>query len=89
MITDNTEARFQQKQYPGVLCATRPGVPFNFSEKAYLLPRDMRGKPMSISGCGSYGEMARWRQCSASGSSRVNACLKDNFVIALQFKTNC
>lgn len=40
MITDASETRFQQKQHPGVLCAIHPDKPFNFSEKAYLLPRD-------------------------------------------------
>ena len=40
MITDASETRFQQKQHAGVLCAIHPDAPFNFSEKAYLLPRD-------------------------------------------------
>jgi cyclohexadienyl dehydratase len=40
MITDATETLYQQKQHPGVLCAIHPDAPFDFSEKAYLLPRD-------------------------------------------------
>ncbi|HLI14116.1 MAG TPA: transporter substrate-binding domain-containing protein [Alphaproteobacteria bacterium] len=39
MITDASETRFWQKIHPG-LCAVHPDKPFNFSEKAYLLPRD-------------------------------------------------
>ena len=41
MMTDASETRFQQKQHPGVLCAVHPDKPFDFAEKAYLLPRDM------------------------------------------------
>jgi cyclohexadienyl dehydratase len=40
MITDATETLFQQKRHPGLLCAIHPDAPFDFSEKAYLLPRD-------------------------------------------------
>jgi cyclohexadienyl dehydratase len=40
MITDASETRYQQKQHPGVLCAVHPDKPFDFAEKAYLLPRD-------------------------------------------------
>lgn len=40
MITDAIETVLQQKLHPQVLCAVRPDDPFNFSEKAYLLPRD-------------------------------------------------
>jgi cyclohexadienyl dehydratase len=40
MITDATETLYQQKLRPGVLCAVHPDAPFDFSEKAYLLPRD-------------------------------------------------
>ena len=39
MITDASETRFWEKEHPG-LCAINPDRPFNFSEKAYLLPRD-------------------------------------------------
>lgn len=41
MMTDSSETRFQQKQHKGVLCAVHPDQPFDFAEKAYLLPRDM------------------------------------------------
>ena len=41
MITDASEARFQQKQHPGALCAIHPDQPFDFAEKAYWMPRDM------------------------------------------------
>lgn len=41
MMTDAAETRYQQKQHPGVLCAVHPEKPFDFAEKAYLLPRDM------------------------------------------------
>jgi cyclohexadienyl dehydratase len=40
MITDATETLYQQKLHAGVLCAIHPDAPFDFSEKAYLLPRD-------------------------------------------------
>ena len=40
MITDSSETRFQQKAHAGVLCAIHPEKPFDFAEKAYLLPRD-------------------------------------------------
>ncbi|MBV8661938.1 MAG: transporter substrate-binding domain-containing protein, partial [Hyphomicrobiales bacterium] len=40
MITDATETLYQQKLHVGVLCAVHPDAPFDFSEKAYLLPRD-------------------------------------------------
>ncbi len=39
MITDAVEARLQQKLHPQ-LCAVHPDAPFDYSEKAYLLPRD-------------------------------------------------
>ena len=39
MITDAIEARLQQRLHPK-LCAIRPDAPFDFSEKAVLLPRD-------------------------------------------------
>ncbi|MGF6153471.1 transporter substrate-binding domain-containing protein [Pseudomonas fluorescens] len=39
MITDASEARYQQKQKPG-LCAVNPEQYLQYSEKAYLLPRD-------------------------------------------------
>lgn len=40
MITDATETRLQQRLHPG-LCAVHPDAPFDFSEKAVLLPRDL------------------------------------------------
>ena len=39
MVTDAVETRLQQKLRPG-LCAINPDKPFDFSELAYLLPRD-------------------------------------------------
>jgi cyclohexadienyl dehydratase len=41
MITDASETRYQQKQHQGVLCAVHPDKPFEFSEKAYWLQRDV------------------------------------------------
>ncbi len=40
MITDAIEARLQQRLHPK-LCAIHPEAPFDFSEKAVLLPRDI------------------------------------------------
>jgi len=40
MITDAIETVLQQKLHPG-LCAIHPDQPFNASELAYLLPRDV------------------------------------------------
>ncbi|AUG99518.1 transporter substrate-binding domain-containing protein [Pectobacteriaceae bacterium CE70] len=39
MITDASEALFQQKHYPQ-LCAVNPDKPLQYGEKAYMLPRD-------------------------------------------------
>jgi cyclohexadienyl dehydratase len=39
MITDAVETVLQHKLRPS-LCAVRPDRPFNFSEKAYWMPRD-------------------------------------------------
>jgi cyclohexadienyl dehydratase len=39
MMTDASETRYQQKLHKE-LCAIHPDKPFDFSEKAYLLPRD-------------------------------------------------
>ena len=39
MITDAIEARLQQRLHPK-LCAIHPDAPFDFSEKAVMLPRD-------------------------------------------------
>lgn len=43
MITDAIETRLQQKLKPA-LCAVHPDQPFDFSEKAFLLPRDLLWK---------------------------------------------
>jgi chorismate mutase-like protein len=40
MITDAIEARLQSRLHPK-LCALHPDAPFDFSEKAILLPRDL------------------------------------------------
>jgi len=39
MMTDSSETRYQQKLHPE-LCSVHPDQPFDFAEKAYLLPRD-------------------------------------------------
>lgn len=39
MMTDAIEARLQSRLHPE-LCAVHPQQPFDFAEKAYLLPRD-------------------------------------------------
>ncbi|KEY60012.1 transporter substrate-binding domain-containing protein [Serratia sp. DD3] len=39
MITDASEALYQQKRYPQ-LCAVDPDKPMQYGEKAYMLPRD-------------------------------------------------
>ncbi|CAM3997654.1 transporter substrate-binding domain-containing protein [Serratia silvae] len=39
MITDASEALYQQKRYPK-LCAVNPNKPMQYGEKAYMLPRD-------------------------------------------------
>ncbi|MFS2221097.1 transporter substrate-binding domain-containing protein [Pantoea sp. B65] len=39
MITDASEALYQQKRYPQ-LCALNPDKPMQYGEKAYMLPRD-------------------------------------------------
>lgn len=43
MVTDAVETRYQQKLHPE-LCAVHPEKPFDFSQKAYLLPNDWRWK---------------------------------------------
>ena len=40
MVTDAIEARLQQRLHPK-LCAIHPDAPFDFSEKAFLLQRDV------------------------------------------------
>ncbi|MFP1902604.1 transporter substrate-binding domain-containing protein [Lonsdalea quercina] len=39
MITEASEALYQQKHYPS-LCAVNPAHPLQYGEKAFLLPRD-------------------------------------------------
>ncbi len=39
MITDASEAQFQQQHYP-TLCAINPDKPMQYGEKAYMIPRD-------------------------------------------------
>lgn len=39
MITDASEALYQQRHYP-TLCAVNPDKPMQYGEKAYMLPRD-------------------------------------------------
>jgi cyclohexadienyl dehydratase len=41
MMTDASETRYQQKLHPGVLCAVHPEKPFDFTEKAYFMQRDV------------------------------------------------
>lgn len=41
MVTDASETRYQQKLHPGLLCAVHPEKPFDFSEKAYWMQRDV------------------------------------------------
>ncbi len=40
MMTDSSETLYQQKLHPE-LCSVHPDKPFDFAEKAYLLPRDL------------------------------------------------
>lgn len=40
IMTDTSEALYQQKQQPGVLCTIQPENLFNRFDKAYLMPRD-------------------------------------------------
>nr|WP_294517142.1 transporter substrate-binding domain-containing protein [uncultured Rhodopila sp.] len=41
MITDAVETRLQAKLHPGVLCPVHPDAPFDHSELAYWMPRDV------------------------------------------------
>ena len=41
MVTDAVETRPQARLHPSRLCAIHPDAPFDFSEKAVLLPRDV------------------------------------------------
>jgi cyclohexadienyl dehydratase len=40
MVTDGVETLLQQKLHPE-LCAIHPDAPFDHSELAYMLPRDL------------------------------------------------
>jgi cyclohexadienyl dehydratase len=67
MITDASEARFQQKLHPGVLCAVHPDRPFDFAEKAYWMAPDPALKAfvdqwlhLTIEGGGFDRLAARW-----------------------------
>ena len=65
MITDATEARYQQRATPG-LCAVHPEKPFSVSEKAYLLPPDDAAWRDWVDGfltrAAESGALTRWRQ---------------------------
>ena len=65
MITDATEARYQQRATPG-LCAVHPEKPFTRSEKAYLLPQGDREWRDWVDGfltrARESGRLTRWRQ---------------------------
>ena len=65
MITDATEARYQQRETPG-LCAVHPEKPFSASEKAYLLPQGDREWRDWVDGFLAHaresGTLTRWRQ---------------------------
>ena len=41
VITDAVETRVQAKLHPGVLCPVHPDAPFDHSELAYWMPRDL------------------------------------------------
>jgi cyclohexadienyl dehydratase len=65
MITDATEARYQQRHTPG-LCAVHPDHPFSASEKAYLLPPDDHAwrewVDRFLAQARASGALTRWRQ---------------------------
>ena len=66
MITDSVETLLQQKLHPE-LCAVHPDHPFNTSELAYMMPRDVAWKMfvdqwlnvMAVSG-GRQQLVAKW-----------------------------
>jgi cyclohexadienyl dehydratase len=41
LITDSVETRLQAKLHPGVLCPVHPSAPFDHSQLAYWMPRDV------------------------------------------------
>jgi chorismate mutase-like protein len=63
MITDAIEARLQQRLHPK-LCAIHPEAPFDFSEKAVLLPRDAALK--------AYVDQWLHQEIESGGFARLN-----------------
>jgi cyclohexadienyl dehydratase len=41
MITDSVETKLQANLHPGVLCPVHANAPFDYSQLAYLMPRDV------------------------------------------------
>ena len=69
MMTDAIEARLQSRLHPE-LCAVHPQQPFDFAEKAYLLPRDEAFSPFtSTSGCTSPSRAACCASAWSTGSN--------------------
>jgi cyclohexadienyl dehydratase len=64
MMTDAVEARLQQKLHPE-LCAIHPDAPFDFSELAYMLPRDVALKQFVDTWLHIQGETGEQRRLSA------------------------
>ncbi len=64
MMTDAVEARLQQKLHPE-LCAINPDAPFDFSELAYLLPRDPALKAFVDTWLHIQGETGEQRRATA------------------------
>ncbi len=64
MVTDASETLLQQKLNPG-LCSVHPDKPFQFGEKAYLLPRGdvVWQASTSINGCISLARERRISGC--------------------------
>lgn len=65
MMTDAVETRLQQKLHPE-LCAINPDKPFDFSELAYLLPRDLVLKQF----------VDQWLRISTESGERAKALAK-------------
>ena len=68
MMTDAIEARLQSRLHPE-LCAVHPQQPFDFAEKAYLLPRDEAFNATSTSGCTSLSRAACCASAWSTGSN--------------------
>ena len=66
MITDASEALYQQKLKPG-LCAVNPTQYLQYGEKAYLLPRDDRAHELFGFRLHSFGRAAAIRAASSAG----------------------